>query len=139
MPGDPILNSDGEEVVGEVAVTVPVSDKDGDFEIIEKICRVIDGRSCHRVDVNSWNIDTERDTRDTEVVLERRTRINRLVEKFEDQVYKAESKQQKKSKVSKNDFPRTVAEAMAIPDWDKWKKAIKKEMESIVRMGHFVI
>jgi hypothetical protein len=43
----------------------------------------------------------------------------------------------KKQKQVKNDFPKTVAEAMKRSDWEQWKEAIKKEMMSIVKLGTF--
>jgi hypothetical protein len=70
-------------------------------------------------------------------MITRRTRVNRLVDRFESKAFKASKRKESKKGTNKNEFPRTVAEAMRRPDWEKWKEAIKKEMESIVKMGTF--
>jgi hypothetical protein len=137
-PEDPVVTSiEGESKVGEVGITIPVESTTDDFEIIERINQVLDGGTGRRRETNSWNIELEEESRETDETITRRTRVNRLVDRFESSAFKASKKRDKKKGTNKNEFPRTVAEAMRRPDWEKWKDAIKKEMESIVKMGTF--
>ena len=77
------------------------------------------------------------ESRESDEEANRKGKVNKLVDRLEDKAFKAVRKKAKKKDVSKNDFPRTVAEAMKRPDWELWKEAIRKEMESIVKKGDF--
>ena len=124
----------GEEKVGEVNVSIPVSKTEGEFDIMEKINMVLDGRVGRSTELTSWDVDEEGESRECDDMVEKRRRVNGLVNCLEAKAYKVAKK---KSSKSKNDFPRTVAEAMKRDDWELWKEAIKKEMMSIVKMGTF--
>ena len=114
-PGDKEIDVDGEEKVGEVNVSIPVSKTEGEFDIIEKINMVLDGRVGRSTELTSWNVDEEGEGRECDDVAETRRKVDRLVNSLETKAYKATKK---KSSKSKNDFPRTVAEAMKRDDWD---------------------
>jgi hypothetical protein len=130
-PGDKEIDVNGEEKVGEVNVSIPVSKTEGGFDIIEKINMVLDGR-VGSTELTSWNVDEEGESRECDDVAEKRRRVDTLVNSLETKAFKV---LKKKSSKPKNDFPRTVAEAMKRDDWEMWKEAIKKEMMSIVKMG----
>jgi len=132
-PGDKELDANGEEKVGEVNVSIPVSKTEGEFDIMEKINMVLDGK-VGSTELTSWNVDEEGESKECDDVAEKRRRVDTLVNSLETKAFKA---LKKKSSKPKNDFPRTVAEAMKRDDWEMWKEAIKKEMMSIVKMGTF--
>jgi hypothetical protein len=133
-PGDKVLDENGEEKIGELGISVPVDGKDGDFDIIEKVNLVLDGGNGRRADPTSWDIDEVEESLESDESHGRGKNILHLVDKLETKAFKAVKKKQKQVK---NDFPKTVAEAMKRSDWEQWKEAIKKEMMSIVKMGTF--
>ena len=137
-PGDQAKNAGGENEVGEIAVSIPLDSRDDDFDVIDKINQVLDGKTGRREALSSWNVDREGESRESDEDWERRSKVNRLVSTFESKSFKAVKKKMKKKGTNeKENFPRTVAEAMTRPDWELWKEAIKKEMISIVKMGTF--
>ena len=52
-------------------------------------------------------------------MITRRTRVNRSVDRLESKAFKASKRKESKKGTNKNEFPRTVAEAMRRPDWEK--------------------
>ena len=60
------------------------------------------------------------ESRESDEEANRKGKVNKLVDRLEDKAFKAVKKKVKKKEVSKNDFPRTVAEL--------WKEAIRKEI-----------
>jgi len=95
---------------------------------------VLDGGNGRRADPTSWDIDEVEESLESDESHGRGKNILHLVDKLETKAFKAVKKKQKQVK---NDFPKTVAEAMKRSDWEQWKEAIKKEMMSIVKMGTF--
>jgi hypothetical protein len=107
-----LTSIEGESNVGEVGITIPVEPTTDDFEIIERINQVLEGGTGRRRETNSWNIDREEESRETDEMITRRTRVNRLVDRFESKAFKALKKKESKKSTNKNEFPRTVTKAM---------------------------
>ena len=79
--GDPVVTVDGDTEVGELDLQIPYHPKDEDFEVIEKINRVLDGRR-EEGDITSWNIDKEiEESRESDEEANRKGKVNKLVDR----------------------------------------------------------
>ena len=108
-----------DEIVEEIAFRIKVRPTEDDFDIIDKVNRIIDG---------DLRTNSERESMEGES--HREERLEKQMSVIEEKALKGKLKQ-------RDNLPRTVKEAMMRPDWHLWKEAIRKEMMSIVKLGTF--
>ena len=88
------MDNNGDEVVGEIGISVPVDRRDGDLDIIDKVNRVLDEGCVKRSVPTSWDIEEEGKSREIDETANRKRKISYLVDELETKVFRATKKKQ---------------------------------------------